>query len=493
MKKTIISIAAVFALFSCNKNVNEGNISGQNASIYAYDEMSRTVLNPDWSLSWTSGDNLTVFNAEAGSATCSDNCRFFISGEPSEGKFTKDAAESSKMLVGGKTAYDWYVVYPWLQYASAPGGTKGYTVAQTLQQVGYGNSSHIAAYELMAGKAEGVADGTAPVLALKHLCTLMKFTVVNKTGGSASISSLTIDASEGSNYVTGSFSMDWNNMALDPTQMGSSKSYLCQINVMKNAGTAEAPSLVAMDETIENGASVDFYMVLAPFTIPAGKTVKITITGSAGILELSKTAESDLVFEAGKYNEATLEYANAEYVVFSENFGANTVKTANIPSYKKTGLTTMVASHKSDYTYAVYKNASIQLTTTPNGGIKNPNYVGSVIDGAALKLPNGEASLTIGNITVEPSTTYIFKYCKSKGIAGGNEYVTKTGVKVRKHGETTWSITGMETEDAGEISVEFTTAEDMTKIDILAGAVATSPSGTVSIYPALDNFKLIRK
>ena len=108
--------------------------------LYANESSSKTILSSDFKVSWAEGDALTVFNAEAGSSTYSDNCRFTIS-EIATGKFIKDADD--KALVTEYASYDWYVCYPYMQYGSNPGGTKGYTVALAPMQVGYNNSSYV--------------------------------------------------------------------------------------------------------------------------------------------------------------------------------------------------------------------------------------------------------------------------------------------------------------------------------------------------------------
>lgn len=506
MKKNIAKICmaglAVASLaVSCKK---EASISDNASSLvlYAYEASSKTTLGSDWSVSWAENDNLSVFNVAAGGSTFSDNCKFLIDGTPSEGKFIKDPAETGKSLVSGESSYDWYACYPWMQYGAKPGGTKGYTIALAPQQVGYNSNNHIAGYDLMAGTAFGVADGTAPSIALHHVGTLLKFTVTNNSGEAAAITGLKIDASAGGSYITGSFTMNWGDASaapsLDASQMGSAKAYTCDLKVVKNVGTVEAPEYVATDETIANGASVDLYMVVAPFTIPAGGKIKLTIAGSAGELELEKTMSSAITFAAGEYNTASLSYTKPEYVVFSETFGANTVTYANLNAgkYSKVGLTTAVASHAESYSYSATGNASIAVSETSNAKI-NVGAYGDYIQLGAIKLPASSATsdnsaIYIKGITVEPNTTYIFRYNKSKGtLSGTGEYNTTTEFKWRANGTSDWTVVNPTT-DAGTISQEFTTGSETT-IDLGVEAVDRNPSGTISYYPALDLFKLIRK
>ena len=508
MKKIIILICsaslALVSLYSCEKNAQpEQEAKAPATAIYAYDASTKTTLGNDWSVSWNSTDNLSVFNAAAGSSVYSDNCRFLISGTPSDGKFVKDDSETSKSLVSGESSYDWYACYPWMQYGANPGGTKGYTVNRTPQQVGYNSTLHIADSDLMAGTAFGVADGTAPSIALHHVGALMKFTVTNNTGEAAAITGLTLDATAGGSYITGSFTMNWGDASttpsLDATQMGSAKAYTCALSVVKNTGTDESPAYETTDETIANGTSVDLYMVVAPFTIPAGGKIKLTISGSLGPIELEKTVGgSGITFAAGTYNTASLSYTKPEYVVFTETFGANTVTTANINggNYQKVGLTTAVAAHASDYEYSVTGNASFAVVTTTAAKINYSAY-SDYVEGAAVKFPatsatSANSAIYIKKITVEPNTTYIFEYNKAKGtLSGSGEYDTTTQFKWRVNGTEPWTVVNPTTA-VGKISQEFTTGSETT-IDIGVEATDRNPGGTITYYPAVDLFKLIKK
>ena len=507
MKKIIylISIATIASVLTvaCTAEVIFDNSDQKSApELFAYDASTKTVLNNDWSVSWDSSDELTVFNAAAGNDTYSSNCRFLISGTPADGRFIKDASQTDKTLISGANSYDWYVCSPYMPYGANPSGTKGYTIALSPKQVGYNSSAHLTDSDIMAGTAFGVADGQTPSVALHHLATLLKFTVTNNSGEPAAITGLTLDAKAGGTYITGSFTVDWGDAVTSPSLnsslMGSSKSYTCALSVVRNAGTEEAPSYVPMDEKIANGASVDLYMVVAPFTIPANGEVKLTITGSLGSCSLAKKMTSATTFAAGSYNTANLSYIKPEVTVFTETFGVNTVNTANINSgnYNKSGLTTDVEAHKDLYSYSVTGNASIAVSSQVSAKINIEKY-GDFIEGAAIKLPATDATaansaIYIKNITVDPNTTYIFKYNKSKGTQGSEEYNTNTVFKWRVNGEEEWNTVN-KTTSVGTISQEFTTGDGVSMIDIGVEATDRNPAGTITYYPAIDLFKLIKK
>ena len=480
MKKTIIlvcsAIIALLSFYSCEKNVQlEQKESTSSPTIYAYDATSKTTLGTDWKVSWDSGDALSVFNAAAGGTTYSDNCKFLIDGTPSEGKFIKDPSQTSKSLIDGESSYDWYACSPYMEYGANPGGTKGYTVALAPKQVGYNSTAHITSNDIMAGTAFGVADGTAPSIPLHHVGTIMKFTVTNNTGEAAAITGLTLDATAGGSYITGSFTMNWGDSStqpsLDATQMGSAKAYTCALSVVKNTGTAESPVYVATDETIANGASVDLYMVVAPFTIPAGSKIKLTITGSKGTCELEKTMGSAIKFEAGKYNTAAISYSNPVAVLFKETFGTTAVGTGNVATYNKAGLTLLHPEDASSYSYGSYNNASFQTAA----------YTGQTTTGAYVRYPKANASITIKGIVLHGATSLNFSYRKDA------ENTSTTVTKWRFSDESSWNEIAS-SDATGIISHDFTIVNNDNKtIDI---QVQMTSAVTNSKYPVTDDWTL---
>ena len=487
MKKNVFTlfpaILALMMLYSCDKQTQPVQEADNTPVLYAHDIALKTTLGNDWSVSWSENDDMSVFNVAAGATSgFSDNCRFIINGTPSDGKFIKDPSQTAKSLVSGQSAYDWYACSPWEEFGAAPGGTKGYTINRTPSQVGYNSSAHIVKDDIMAGVVFGVADGDVPSVALHHVGTLMKFTVVNNTGEAAAITGLTLDATAAGTYISGSFTLNWGDAttppSLDATQMGSAKAYTCALKVVKE----DLKTLT--DETIANGASVDLYMVVAPFTIPSGGKVKITVSGSFGNLENEMTMASAITFAPGTYNTATVSYAKpASPAVFTETFGANSVNTANVPSYNKSGLTTADPAHAANYTYSVAGNASIQASTATTA--LSANYSTCGVTPAYVRLPatNNDSVFAISNVTVEANTDYAFKYNKVKG--GG---ASETAFGWRVHGTDEWTLVNPTTAE-GLITQEFNPG-DATTIDVM---VKSPKEGSHSPYTSVDNFTLIKK
>lgn len=441
---------------------------------------TKTVLNDDWTVSWRVGDGMSVFNAGNGETVFSSNCRFLIS-DVISGKFVKDASETSKSLVGGKESYDWYACSPWMQYGANPSGTKGYTVNRTPQQVGYGSTAHVSESDIMAGKALSVLSGEVPVLKLNHTCALLKFTVVNNSGSAAAITGLTLDATAGGSYITGSFTMDWGAdeselPRLDASRMGSAKAYTCALSVVENVGTESEPKYSTITETVANGESVDVYMVVAPFSIRAGSVLKLEISGSEGVCTLEKMMPRDISFTAGSYNTATISYSKPEKVLFTENFGLNPVGTANINKslYDKSGLTTLYPDDAANYSYGVDQNASLRTDAY--------TYTVQTTSGAYVRFPKANSMLAIKGIGLHGSTNLKFSYRKDSA----NECITVLSYKFSDTSSWTELDSSAET---GVITHEFTIENPESKtIDIQIKNI--SPV-TENKWPTVDDWKLV--
>lgn len=130
MRNKIVGIfagfAAIFCICSCAQSLDpnipadkpSSSDSGEEFELFAVvtegfsadavqsGATTKTMLNDDWTVSWSESDLMSVFNRGAGENTWSDNCRFVVS-DPAIGGFVKDASESTKKLISGKDSYDW--------------------------------------------------------------------------------------------------------------------------------------------------------------------------------------------------------------------------------------------------------------------------------------------------------------------------------------------------------------------------------------------------
>ena len=242
--------------------------------------------------------------------------------------------------------------------------------------------------------------------------------------------------------------------------------------MVENKGDETTPEWSAITQTVADGESVDLYMIVAPFTIPAGGKMKLEITGSAGTCILEKTMSKEIRFTAGSYNTATISYSKPEKVLFAENFGTNAIGTNNIPKYDKSGLTTFYPDDKNNYSYGVGNNASIQTAT----------YTSQTTSGAYVRFPNINSMMAIKGINLHGMKRLRFSYRKDS--ANGCE----TTLYYRFSDASSWTELASSS-SIGLISHDFTIENpDGKTIDI---QVKNRSEVTDKKYPTVDDWKLV--
>lgn len=366
-----VASAMVFAA-GCQKGLEENNlpetpgeVPGEASEVVLTANLpqTKTTLEEGYKVTWNKNDELAVFNAPAGTEGYSGNLRFRID-ENAEGKFS--AVEGIEVPFEDGVNYDWYVCSPWrkdeLHSPKGQSSEDGYFPIGAQTQTGYNNSAHIAAADIMVGKA---LDTRTPSVALKHLGVLHKFTVTNNSDKPTVITKLTFNG--GDNKIFGTF---WIDITADNPA----------IDVTKANGSFNERALTVKDGTeLPVGESADFYIITAPFTLNEGETFKVTIETSTGTQVVEKTASKDIDFAAGTYNTAGLVYdfAFADHLYF-ETFNTSTSLTdvtstnGNIlatrwKSYDKAGLTvydgntnSIVYSNASESTISRYSNSALK-------------------------------------------------------------------------------------------------------------------------------------
>lgn len=441
---------------------------------------TRTTLTPEengngYKLEWSEGDGITVFQAEAGTTPESwTNYKFDID-EEVKGEFTP--AEGVEVPFEEGKNYDWYVVYPYSINNEVPtlktplGQSKedGYFAIGATTQYGYNNTDHIAGMDIMVGKAK---DTREPNVTLKHLAVLHKFTVTNNSDKPTVIQKLTVT---GNTNIFGAF---WIDLTADEPKIdltkanNTSDSFKTRGLTIKGALDEEGNELAA--EELAVGASADFYMITAPFTLATGETFKVTITTSTGEQTLEKTATADIEFKAGTYNTASLVY---DYVyveeakpIFLETFGTSTPYSNTIITYNN-------------------DNSGIATTWSNGTGVDASGYTtGGAFEGVAMRWSgekvnsntkwtgvsvNGNATLTVSYdlvLTGDAGTTIAFKH--------------------RNTGSTKWieaQKTVLSVEEKGtikHISFDIPIADPTKTIEFYLS------STTATKYAWLDNLKL---
>ena len=302
---------------SCQKGMEDNGTIGNAAfELSAQLPQTRTTLlhEEGFRVQWNKNDQLAVFNAPTGTADYSENLHFFIDDEAT-GKFT--AGEGVQVPFEGDVNYDWFVCSPYratngnveLKSPKGQSGEDGYFPIGAATQTGYNNSEHIASSDIMVGK---VTNTRTPSVKLQHLAVLHKFTVTNKSNMPIVVTKLTFNGGENKLFGTFWIDMTSDNPAIDITKA--------------NATFNERALTVRNGEELAINASADFYVMTAPFTLNAGEVFKVTIETSIGSQVVEKTAPEDIVFAAGTYNTANLEFNYQQTFadhLYLDTFGVN--------------------------------------------------------------------------------------------------------------------------------------------------------------------------
>ena len=156
---------------------------GQKVELSASLPVTRTILSTDFKLSWNKKEQIAVFNAPTGTDVYSENIKFTIDDDVT-GIFSP--VEGAVVPFEDGVNYDWFVCCPYrvkdgipeLKTPKGETGEDGYFPIGTQTQTGYNSTTHRSGVDVMVGKA---TNTRTPVVALKHLAVLHRFTVTNNS------------------------------------------------------------------------------------------------------------------------------------------------------------------------------------------------------------------------------------------------------------------------------------------------------------------------
>ena len=436
---------------------------------------TKTTLLDGFKLEWNMNDQIVVFNAPTGTEDYSANMHFYID-EEATGKFTP--GEGVEVPFESGVNYDWFVCSPWRSTGGNPelvtpkGQSKedGYFPIGAATQTGYNSSVHVASSDVMVGKA---TDTRTPEVTLKHLAVLHKFTVTNNSDKPTVITKLTFNG--GGNPIFGTF---WIDMTADEPAIDVTKA---------NATFTERALTVKNGDELAVGASADFYVVTAPFTLKTGETFKVTIETSTGSQVVEKTATSDIEFAAGTFNSANLVYDYVKEIVYANHLYMDTFNGTFKDSDKVTGSNTTFTPARWDS----YDKAGM---TVYDGNVDHVNYVHD--DYSCL-------SRQVSTALVGMDDLFIWFKDKQNGV------LTITGINL--HGYTDLNLSFIQTYKSSSIKSEYSVDNGLTWVELgvsvnPASATAETysydfnvPSGSESISirltsmatsPRVDNIKL---
>lgn len=312
MKKYILSlglIAIAFCLTNCAPSNNDFNIPTEPAQEFALCAAVSRTTNDGLNTLWKDGDNLSVFHAVAGTTEFVKDKEFVLA-DATTGYFKGALADNATLT---EEAYDWYVIYPYHSALNRPGYGSYYNIGNTKnagKQTQNGNNSthHLSGnYLPLVGVAKDVATDKMPALELKNAASYAKFIVTNKLDEAIVVTEISMSAP--GHHLTGGFYIhfaDMENIAYNPAS---------------NSTSDTATLQVASGKEIAAGESANFYVAVAPFTVPTGENITFSVKAknaqnAEAECVIEHTTTKDFVFRAGKYKEISFPYrATFESVV----------------------------------------------------------------------------------------------------------------------------------------------------------------------------------
>lgn len=312
--------AAVLSLAGCNREADVPGHGGRKVQIVLSDVDTRTV-NDGLSTVWKAGDELTVFNAPAGTPNWSANTKFTVE-DASANRATGEVELTAD-------AYDWYAFYPYTRQLPNPTtlnpeGSQyersGYTTVggQFQSQKEDDNMEHLAGVKVpVFGHVKNVPAAETPAIEMKNAAAVVRFKVSNAQTEEIKILSVKFTAPED---IVGTYYIDFSGDT--PAFVGSGENYVFDNVTVTNS----APVSLAPDSNSE------FFAVVKPFTAAAGSKLMVEVEAESvdgakkgtATKEITLTAATE--FKSGVIKtltipfDATMKKVTAQALPYEEAF-----------------------------------------------------------------------------------------------------------------------------------------------------------------------------
>ena len=381
--------AATLSFVGCNKEADFARNS-RKVEIVLSDIDTRTVNN-GMETEWNAGDELSVFNAPAGTSTWSSNIKFTVQ-DASANRATGEVELTAD-------AYDWYAFYPYT--SKIPNPTTLNPEGSTYERSGYStvggqfqtqkmddNKEHLAGVKVpVFGNVKNVPAGETPVIEMKNAASVVRFKVVNAQEEEIKVLSVKFTAPED---IVGTYYIDFS--GTEPSFVGSGDNYVFDNVMVTNA----APSGIAPD------SNADYYAVIKPFTAAAGAKLKVEVEAETVDGSKKGTATKEITLSA------------------ATEFKAGHIKLLNIPfDAAMTGVTAMAIPYEQafaegagDFTIDNVIGSGIWTPGSNSGNhfMKGTSYLGGTNTEGESWLISPEIDAT----TVENGVKLSFKQCVNK-------------------------------------------------------------------------------
>ena len=443
MKKNLFILSAIAvtaaALVSCEKeqdvNVKE-EPQGVPFEIVAGAIETKTV-NDDMSTNWVAGDQINLFHAVNGETTYVDDGTFEAAADGASVSFTGTLGAA---LASGN--YDWFAVYPYNAGFDTPAGTATVTIPAAQTQVGNSSKAHLAGANCpVAGNKKNVAYDATPEIPFKHLTTIIKVHVTNKTESSIKVEGVSFTAPIN---INGAFSLDLTGDAPSLSGTGSSAT---------TALTVTGGAALAKDE------SADFYLAVKYFGISANDQITLTVSTDAGDQTLTTIVPSAYTFASGKIATLNFNFTNKPVTLAQFKYNdpdwldeQSVTKPASGAGTPLTGLTqtvgevTLSSTNGSTPTRVWNKDSSYDLRVYSGGGSFTLSSTDSYLISKIAVTESGVSSTP----TFGTDASNFAVSCGTK--TGSNRNVTWTGLSQ----DVTFTVSN--TVQAGTITVFYQTA-----------------------------------
>ena len=360
MKKTLftlgLAIAATLTLTNCAKQeaiIKDVEPAKQGVPFELVAGIdTKTTAESLSSIKWAANDAIAVFHTAAGSDTYGTNDKFTIAEEDLASNTFKgtvtDAFEASN---------DWFAFYPYSEYMD-PSGSGYMAVGGDMTQDFAHPMAHLAGSKFpLYGKAEGVANGTAPSITMNQAMSIVKVHVTNDSGAPVDVKSVTFATEDYD--ITGQFYINFSGAT--------------PLFSPKNGKTGKSVTLTVTNTTpIADGASADYYIAVPPFDAVIGKKLTLTVN------DLSKgiTLPAAVSFVPGKVKTLKFNYdkaatpATLPFAITGEDGAAAYSKTDGLSSFGL-GSDYGVKNHKpyltkfdsdGDYVQVFFDKAAYQVS-----------------------------------------------------------------------------------------------------------------------------------
>lgn len=382
--------AAVLSFAGCNREADVPGHGGREVQIVLSDVNTRTV-NEGLSTVWKAGDELSVFNAPAGTTTWSTNTKFTVE-DASANRATGEVELTAD-------AYDWYAFYPYTRQLPNPTtlnpeGSQyersGYTTVggQFQSQKEDDNMEHLAGVKVpVFGHVKNVPAAETPAIEMKNAAAVVRFKVSNAQTEEIKILSVKFTAPED---IVGTYYIDFSGDT--PAFVGSGEKYVFDnVTVTNSAPVSLAP-----------GSNSEFFAVVKPFTAAVGSKLMVEVEAESVDGAKKGTATKEITLTAAT------EFKSGVIKTLTVSFDATMKKvTAQALPYEEA-----FADGAGDFTIENVTGSGIWNPATASGQkcMKGTSYLGG-------KNTEGESWLISPEIdatTAENGVKLSFKQCINK-------------------------------------------------------------------------------